>query len=346
MDLQDSVFSNPLLLRLVMGYIQTSHSQLSEEALKQHLVDAGFDPRTAKQLLEAVDDESALLPRQPDPEPPAPVKREPSLLLYFVLLAAAGFLVAGSFFIQEPNWAGLSANLATEIVGAVIILILVERRLRSSELRTIREQAESYSIQIATVFSPEIRDTVNYTKALNAELQRIRPTPYIDRREFENLLKTYQEGLLLHGEPGIGKSTLLQTMSIRQTERLLRSPKSERIPILFPMRQWTDDDASDQLWKQVRQYSELSWKRFVQWLERGRLIVIFDGLNECSHVDHAVKEIQNFMERYPDTMVIVSVRTVALDRIEQELSLTTVEVPGLSQEEAQRFLHLSRQANH
>src|SRR5262249_36096882 len=76
--------------------------------------------------------------RQPDPEPRGdlPIIPEPSLSLYFVLCFVSFILVVVAFSAKQ-DWPGLAINLASGIVTAVIILIVVDRRLRANELRAI-----------------------------------------------------------------------------------------------------------------------------------------------------------------------------------------------------------------
>jgi predicted NACHT family NTPase len=88
---------------------------------------------------------------------------------------------------------------------------------------------------------------------------------------------------LLYGGPGSGKSTTLQRIAIRQIEKLIHHPQSERIPIFLPMRSCTEDSLYDQMWKLVRRYAKVKQVRFDHWLENGRFVVILDGLDETQH---------------------------------------------------------------
>lgn len=344
MDSQESIFTNPLLLRLAIGYIRASRQQFDKETLKGRLMDAGLDADTVALLLDdRANDSRITLSKQPDPQPSYALgEQAPSLSLYIALVVIAGILILIAFSVQHPDWAGLSVNLATEIIGAVVILIIVDRRLRSSELQAIREYAESSSVRFASLFSPETRNTLLYAKALDIELQRIRPKPYFERPgpDFESLLEKQPKGFLLCGDPGSGKSTLLQSIAIRQNENVIRRPQSERIPILFPMRLWTDGTLSDQIWKVARQYSKIKRERFYRWLESGRLVVILDGLDETPQPEVMLAKVKEFRARYPSISLVASCRSYFLSRATSFLDLQTVEVSNLTKDEAAAFLRL------
>jgi len=109
-------------------------------------------------------------------------------------------------------------------------------------LKAIREYAETSSVRFASLFSPEIRDAVSYAKALNVELERIRPKPYFERDELEGLVEKHPSGFLLYGDPGCGKTTLLQSIALRQTKKAIQQPRNGRIPIFFPSRYLKNGD--------------------------------------------------------------------------------------------------------
>jgi len=341
-DSLDGILRNPLLLRLAVGYVRANREQLDKQTLRKRLLDAGLDTSTIDLLL---DDEKLVGLRwhkQPDPEPPDLSQQAPSLLLYLTLVIIASTLIVIAFNIQEPNWSSLIVNVATEVIGAVIILILVDRRLRSSELRAIREYAETSSVRFASLFSPEIRDTVSYAKALNVELERIRPKPYFERDELEGLVEKHPSGFLLYGVPGCGKTTLLQSIALRQTKKAIQQPRNGRIPIFFPSRYLKNGDIGEQLWRQASRFSKLKRKRFHQWLSQGKLLIIFDGLDEVElrKASEMLTGIRGLKEAYPKTSVIASCRTYFLSRVTQYLDFQTIEMPDLSQDEAAVFIRL------
>ena len=90
----------------------------------------------------------------------------PSLLLYFVLIALAVVFIAIAFSMGKPDWPGLLINLAAGFIGAVIILIFVDRRLRAGEIQAVQDYALTLSARFASIFSNEIRTTISYATIL------------------------------------------------------------------------------------------------------------------------------------------------------------------------------------
>jgi hypothetical protein len=119
-------------------------------------------------------------PPQPRPVPPSvPIMEPPGLLLYFGLLLIAFVLIWLAFAVWEPDWPGLLINLASGIIGAVIILIFVDKRLRESEVVLLRKYAENTSVHIISIFSEDKRNAIQYAKVIQRQLDVIKPYEYI-----------------------------------------------------------------------------------------------------------------------------------------------------------------------
>lgn len=82
--------------------------------------------------------------RQPDAIPEHPVPLPPSLWMYSVLLLIAVILVCLAFR-EKADWPGLFVNLASGIIGAVIVLVFVEQRLRASEVRKVKRLLSKFA---------------------------------------------------------------------------------------------------------------------------------------------------------------------------------------------------------
>jgi|GEM_PF-1634746 len=336
MNQQESEDSNliPLLLGLAVAYVRANPSQVSQDELRHKLISAGVAPDLVSRILA----EPTNLLKQPDPQPSTEVSEQsPSLLLYFVLCAFAVFLVVLGFNIQTANWAGLILNLATEIIGAVLILVIVDKRLRRDELQAIQKYAESSSTRFSSIFIPDVRDCISYAKALSFELRRIQPKAYFVRKEYEDLLERYSGDILLHGVGGCGKSTLLQSIALKQAERIKRQPQSQ-IPIILPMRIWSRGEITNQLWEAFHGFSKANRKKFYEWLYQGRFIVMFDGLDESREPKLMLMEIKEFKNRYPRIPVLASCRSSFLAEAEPMLGFQSLELSSLSNAEAAEFI--------
>jgi hypothetical protein len=272
--------------------------------------------------------------RQPDPQPPAVITvQEPSLLVYLVLGVFATALIVVAFGMDKPDWPSLFLNLATEIVGAVILLIIIDRRLRESELRAIRRHAGTVAVRLAGLFSKEISTTVSYAQVFGHQLRVIKPEPYLERPALETLLNQYPKGFILHGAPGAGKSTLIQVIAASQAEKVTRQPRRELVPILLPMRSWVEGDLLQQVWEEMGRYFPVSRRLFHRWLEQGRVLLIFDSLDEHRQPELAFKEIERLRDLYPGVVTIVSCR-----RELDDTDLPKIEMPGLTEVRVQESL--------
>src|SRR5215210_2439903 len=88
----------------------------------------------------------ALPAHQPVTPPETPVK-PPSLALYAFLSGLSVLLIVAGFFATSEKLSGLLMNLATELLGAVI-LILVERRLRPQDIVFLQSATTSLQLRL------------------------------------------------------------------------------------------------------------------------------------------------------------------------------------------------------
>jgi hypothetical protein len=255
--------------------------------------------------------------RQPDPKPPSKVPpQEPSIILYLVFLAVAIVLLLAAFRVSSNNWAGLLMNLATEIIGAIIILIIIDRRLRENEVMTIQAYAETTIVKVTLLLSKKVSTAVSFAQYYGHQLKSIRPDPYLERPRMEDLLEMYPKGFNLYGLDGTGKSTLLQAIALNQAEKVVHRPWRELIPFILPMRHRLRGAFHEQVWRGMCAYSYVEPKVFRNWLKKGRLLLILDGFEECVNGEHVLNEIRTLRKQHPKLVIIIS-------------SQSPLDVPGL-----------------
>jgi hypothetical protein len=223
--------------------------------------------------------ESSGIPgRQPD-SVPEHVAAPPSLLLYSVLVLVAVGLITVSFYHHE-DWPALLLHLGSEILGAVIILILVDRRLRASELQSIRFFPKRVQLMLFLARARRHRQLYRYVRALLASLETLTANK-IERQEYANLEPKLLTGFILFGKIGFGKTTWLQIASARLARQYLQDPKRHKIPMLFPLGRWLPDRTlEDALYEHVNSFGKVSRRSFRNTLSAGQVVGIFDGLNE------------------------------------------------------------------
>jgi hypothetical protein len=169
--------------------------------------------------------------RQPDAVPEHPVPSPPSLWTYGILLLIAALLV-GLAFREKTDWPGLFINLASGIVGAVIVLVFVKRRFRQSEIQRVRSFPRRLRFLFGFILSPTERECFRYARVFRAELrQALKGT--IRLEYVQTLFPRIAEGFLLLGPPGSGKTTSLQFVASALIEEYLNSPTSKALPVCF-----------------------------------------------------------------------------------------------------------------
>lgn len=285
--------------------------------------------------------------RQPNPLPPAiPVTEAPSIFFYAGLIVIAVLLIFFAFDMGGPDWPGLLINLASGIIGAVIILIFVDRRLRTSELRTLQQYAETTKVRLTSVFSSDIRSSLQYAKVFHSQLIEIQQKYYVSIPAIEAIPAQHPEGFFLIGLSGSGKSTLLQRIAIENAERVIRQPKMARIPIFLPaILLNNEDDIILCCLREVRKYYLVKRNIFEKWLTAGRITILIDGINENINPKLLLKKIVDLRRNYPKIIIIASARDILMTELSLEIyetGLPIIKMPSPSEEEIERIIRIRK----
>jgi len=289
------------------------------------------------------------LPKREDILTGQPVIREeqPSLKLYGRLLAFAVFLLLLAFFLAKPDWPGFFLNLATEIVGAIIILALVEKKLRPQELEHLKSRASSLQIQLYVSFFPSVRKLVEYLENTGLRYDRSISDLYFERPALEQEIKNERENFFLVGPAGSGKTTELQRYYLNICRDTISNLSSGRVPIYISSRRITNsiDYFEDTLRIHFAEHTtnaKISKKQITDYLLDGRAILIVDALDEVKPEDikKVLEILSDFSKKYPETQLIVSSRPYSIKTGYLSLKAINkiIEIPDLSEEERKRIL--------
>jgi hypothetical protein len=281
-------------------------------------------------MRERIEQAARGLGRQSDPEPPDYTPpRPPSLVLYAFLFAVALALAASAFFIDPQNLKqnadGLLINLATELLGAILVLLLVERRIRASEMRFLRALPGTTKQTFSEWLSTEVRQVKTYARVFAAQLDSVSPPFYVPVSDLESEMDAgCARGFVLTGHEG--KSVQLQRLARRA-----------RVPVLVPVHKWQEGDAADVLRSTMQSYSNVSDRIFLRLLTAGRLMCLFDGLDDSVTPRETAERLRSFHEAYPSTPLIVSTKHTDESLLED---LPRIKMRELSREEVERLVEL------
>jgi hypothetical protein len=221
--------------------------------------------------------------------------------------------------LANRDWPGLLMNLGSGIIGAVIILFIIDRRYRPSEIQKLVNVNRDFHIYMLLIVSIYHRQRFRYVRSFLAQLEYVLSLA-ITRNHFDDHYSKLDHGFVLVGPPGAGKTTLLQLMALRQAQRYLQQPESQKIPILLPLRRWRSiprltpmsyrspstgkvrisisysryikrggEGLEDFIFEHINNYGIFSRRSFRLAFERGQVICILDGADEVGDVLNAAE---------------------------------------------------------
>jgi hypothetical protein len=274
--------------------------------------------------------------RQSDPTPPSSIEAaNPSLSLYAVLLGLALMMIAIAFLIKPPDWPALFLNLATEVIGAIILLIVVDRRIRQSDIRLIQGLSGRAQSRFRDLFWPDTSFVARYSAIFSAQLDAVRPHPYFRRVSLDRIECRYTTGFVLAGDAGMGKTATLQDIALRVARVAIKTPSNAPVPVLLPMHRWLPNDLVNSITETLNSYSKISKRTVHRLIATDRLVVLADGVDESPNHDIFKTELELFRQRFPRIQVIVSSRPYLGFSID---GLPVISIEPLTHEESEEFL--------
>ena len=145
--------------------------------------------------------------------------------------------------------------------------------------------------------------------------------------------------LLILGAPGAGKTTMLLSLAEQLVVGALQNPQTT-IPIIFELSTWKDDGQSIRDWlveQLCENFGRSKRKVYQQWLDRGALLPLLDGLDELGMVRQrkCAERVNEFAQHYGRMVVCCRVREyeeagVRLDQLRGAVCLQALTMGRLS----------------
>jgi hypothetical protein len=157
------------------------------------------------------------------------------------------------------------------------------------------------------------------------------------KREYEDLLPALHDSkrVVVLGEPGIGKTTTLYKFADELRHQALEKG-SGPIPVIIPLREWRDDLSWEGL---VSRHLGVLAPRYEQLLERQRLCLLLDGLNELPRDERRENKLDAMRELLGKvSSVVVTCRELDYRDEAVNLDLDTITIHQLNPERVWDFL--------
>jgi len=272
--------------------------------------------------------EPVLKEHQPDLELP---EQHPSLFIYFFIIALASIFVVLAFILNGgPDWPSLFLNVSAGLISALVVLIVVERRLRASELSALSQVPVKAQMSATTLFSPTARAARNYA---SSQLQASRPllSSYVVIEKYTEHESSLLAGCNLLAGPGVGKTAWMQFVVAKHAKEFLDSDGRKKIVVLFPLRQWRQPESlEDAVIGHIMQFASCSEKPAKKLLRQRVSTLILDGYDEIYHENSFFSDYQELVSIYQSLCVSVSTTPEYPCPLKKS---PVVDLPELSREE-------------
>lgn len=149
-------------------------------------------------------------------------------------------------------------------------------------------------------------------------------------------VKSYPK-LMILGKPGAGKTTFLKYLAINSN--LLEESIERLIPVFIPLREFSETgnlhNLIDAVVHEFTQYIPNYESQIKLFLEKGKCLILLDGLDEVLNHDQIYQKIEHLINSYPENRFVITCRTGASDYVFK--SFTEVEAVDFAREQVEEF---------
>jgi hypothetical protein len=254
--------------------------------------------------------------------------------------------MGGAFLTAALNDGATAAdamvNIGSGLLEAVAILLLVERRLRQSEVAAILNIPRSVGVS-AFLLWPNERKLYRYTRTFLTQLEPVLAGTFPVKGMEQHAAK-FDANMLLLGPGGSGKTTWVQLQAAKRARSFLRAPKESKTPVIFPMRNWLPDRTLEQaLEEHVARFSTLGSRAFRKAMKNARFLVVLDGADERpkNMIPGISNQFDELRKKYPDVPWVVTSRSDRPNPVDIK-TVVTMEQP--TDEEVEQIIRVRKAA--
>ena len=225
----------------------------------------------------------------------------PSLWLYVALLVVSAAFVFAAFTLEHKgDWSGLLLNLASDLIVTVIILVGIDRRLRSQDIQRLRRLPVITTQRFVGFLSPTRRLGERYSGNLLVALEPLLAGK-IELQGFPALEDKVRRGFVLLAGPGQGKTTWTQFAALNLSRKYIDFDSTGRVPILFSLARWLPHHSlHDALHDSFALYARCGRWRFNWLLKSGMVVILLDGYDELWKRDEPfIDQLNGLRARFP-----------------------------------------------
>lgn len=294
---------------------------------------------------EAADSEAVRLPPQPPISPPIVPAAPPSLGLYAVLIITSAVLIAVAFTFGRADWPGLLVSLSTNLIAAVIVLIVIERRLRPNDAAALAALGRTTLERLSLLRFRDARVLTLYGLTLRNRIDVTTGPFKFDRSATElELLQKSRQGVILVGLAGTGKTTLLRGATLQAADQLLRRPVRAPVPVFIQLRALASDELRLAVERSINSFAVVPPGVIDRVIRNGRLLCLLDGLDEAPQPEVTAARIAQFHATLPQVALIIATRSSAGDNSIKQLKMNHLVAPDLTVAERERVIRWWREA--
>lgn len=212
-----------------------------------------------------------------------------------------------SAMIGTASWDDLALNLAADILGALLILMVVERRFRPEDLEAVTDATPT---GLRYLLRPNARRLFRYATALQARISFI-SSEAADRNEVApSLLGAHPSGCVLIDDTDTHAREMMLSLAHRLAHSLAADPEHAPVPVWVPMRLHVRASLQGNVWFEGFRKFDRALTRFrVDEMLAAREVVAFlDCVDNSPKAAQVSTEIRSLRTKFPRVIVIASSR--------------------------------------